>query len=227
MDNTTNPIFEHEALRYEIDTYLRFADIIYESKGRKEHGISHAEFSADIAGKVLAELGYSAREQRLAKAAAYMHDIGSVINRQFHARSGAIIVFNLFESLRPIGAHEDILEIITAIGSHEDKHAVPANAIAAAVVLGDKSDVRLERLRGSESAVLRDKHSKVIAACEGVEIKVSKETKTVSLHIEINTKVCSVMDYFEIFLSRTLFCQKACLTLNCSFELYINKDKFL
>ncbi|MCL2389530.1 MAG: HD domain-containing protein [Elusimicrobia bacterium] len=227
MNNTLDTIFGDITQNEEINTYLRFADIKYQSLGRKEHGQSHAAFASYIAGKVLKELGYSARQQRLAQIAAYMHDIGSVINTRDHERSGAMIAFNMLNSLKTAADEADILSIINAIGSHEDKHVMPRNHITAAVILGDKCDVRFERMRGADGATISDKHAKVVAACRGVDLQIFKKARTISLHLDINQEICSVMDYFEIFLSRTLFCQKASLALACEFELYINKDKFL
>ena len=222
-----NNIFDNIAQNEEVNTYLRFADIKYAARGRKEHGTGHAAYAAYIAGKVLAELGYSPHEQRLAQIAAYMHDIGSIISTKDHELSGAIIAFSLLDNLEIVTREPDILSIVNAIGSHEAKHSMPASPIAAAVILGDKCDVRHERMRGEDAATILDKHAKVVAACKSVSLEVSKKTRTIALHIDINEEISSVMDYFEIFLSRTLFCQKASLALSCEFELYINKDKFL
>ena len=114
--------------------------------------------------------------------------------------------------------------IASAIGCHEDKTMDPVSPIAAALVLGDKTDVRNERLRAEK---IHDKHSKVVAACQKVDVVVNKEEKNIALWLSIDKSICSVMDYFEIFLTRTNFCKRASRVLNCNFELYINKDKFL
>ncbi len=207
----------------EIRTYLEFTDMAFSQMGYKEHGQRHALYAADIAEQILKYLGYSKREQELAKIAAYLHDIGNVISKRGHDQSGSVMFFNFLETDQ---YSEDAFAVASAIGSHEDKNVDPISPIAAALVLGDKTDVRHERLRTDNLAQL-DKHARVLAACNKLDVIVSKENMTISLHLSINTAICSVMDYFEIFLARTNYCKRASRVLNCNFELYINKDKFL
>ncbi|MCL2144725.1 MAG: HD domain-containing protein [Endomicrobia bacterium] len=207
----------------EIRTYLNFTDFAFSKMGYKEHGLRHSIFAAEIAGQILKYLDYSEKEQELAKIAAYMHDIGNMISKHGHDQSGAVMFLNILDTDH---YNEDAFAVASAIGCHEDKNMDPVSPIAAALVLGDKTDVRHERLRTEDMHHL-DKHSKVIAACQKVDVVVCKEKATISLWLTIDTSVCSVMDYFEIFLSRTNYCKRASCILNCSFELYINKDKFL
>ena len=157
----------------------------------------------------------------MAKIAAYLHDIGNIISKDDQDHSGAMMYLNFFGQEY---YDEDALLIASAIGCHEDKTMDPVSPIAAALVLGDKTDVRNERLRAEK---IHDKHSKVVAACQKVDVVVNKEEKNIALWLSIDTSICSVMDYFEIFLTRTNFCKRASRVLNCNFELYINKDKFL
>lgn len=215
--------FENIKNNKEIKTYLKFTDKAFAIMGYKEHGESHAEYAADIAGQVLKYLGYSQREQELAKIAAYLHDMGNLISKDEHDQNGAMMFLNILEQE---DYNEDVFDIARAISCHEDKSNDPVSPIAAALVLGDKTDVRNERLRADENYLL-DKHSKVIAACQKVDVIVNKEEKTIGLWLTIDTNICSVMDYFEIFLSRTNYCKRASRVLHCQFELYINKDKFL
>lgn len=207
----------------EIQTYLEFTDNAFEQMGYKEHGMRHSKFAADIAGQVLKYLGYSEREQELAKIAGYLHDMGNMISTHGHDQSGAVMFLNVLDADY---YNEDAFAVASAIGCHEDKSMDPVSPIAAALVLGDKTDVHHERLRTEDMKQL-DKHSKVIAACQKVDVVVCKEKATISLWITIDTSICSVMDYFEIFLSRTNYCKRASRVLNCNFELHINKDKFL
>ena len=208
----------------EIQTYLDFTDEIFSGIGYKEHGKSHSYHASETAGQILKHLGYSQKEQELAKVAAYLHDIGNLISKTEHDQSGAIMFLNLVD-LNSV-CDKDIFAVATAIGNHEEKNTDPVSPIAAAVVLGDKTDVRHERLRGEEDVYV-DKHSRVIAACRKVELKIDKEKKIIALWINIDVNICSVMDYFEIFMPRTKFCTRASRVLGCDFELYINKDKFL
>lgn len=211
----------------EITTYLSYADHIFETVGYKEHGIRHAKHASDRAGYVLKELGYSETKQNLAKIAGYLHDIGNMVSRKGHAQSGAVMALNLLKpDKKNIEYTSDIFEVFGAIGSHEDKSMQPPTDIAAAVILGDKTDVHCERLR-TEDQYLRDAHSKVVGACENSEIKISKEKKEITLQLAIDTKICSIMEYFEIFTPRMNYCTKACNKLGCNFNFYINGDKFI
>lgn len=212
----------------EVNTYLKYADEIFAAIGYKEHGLRHAEKTANTAAYILKQLGYDSRMQELAKVAGYMHDIGNIVAKRDHAQSGAIIAIKIFKQLhlKEEKYNSDLLEIFGAIGSHEDKSMEPPTFIAAAVVLGDKTDVHHDRLR-SEEQRYKDTHSKVIAACEKSEIEIPKNKKKIILKLDIDTNICSIMEYFEIFTSRMIFCRKACSVLKCDFGLYINGDEFL
>ncbi|MDR1696204.1 MAG: HD domain-containing protein [Endomicrobium sp.] len=215
--------FESIRNNKEIQTYLEFTDAAFAQMGYKEHGQSHALYSAEIAEQILKYLGYTKREQELAKIAAYLHDIGNIISKHEHDQSSAVMFLNFVDNR---DFDEEVYAVTSAIGCHEDKDTDPVSPIAAALVLGDKTDVRHERLR-TESKINLDKHSRVIAACQKVDVVVDREEKTIALRLKIDTSICSVMDYFEIFMARTNYCRRASRVLGCNFELYINKDKFL
>ncbi len=221
-------IFENIKNNKEILTYLKYSDKIFKALGYKEHGVAHAIYTAQTAGYILEKLGYTKRMQELAKIAGFLHDVGNLVSRRDHTRSSAFIAMALLGEIQTKEEkyNGDVFEVFNAIGSHEDKNATPPNEITAAVILGDKTDVRHQRLRTPEQRY-KDIHSKVIAACRNIKIEVSKEKKEISLHLDINTEICSIMEYFEIFTQRTLYCSKACKVLKCSFGLYINGDKFL
>jgi metal-dependent HD superfamily phosphatase/phosphodiesterase len=215
--------FENVKNSGEIQTYLEYTDRAFALLGYKEHGKRHAAYCADTAEQILKYLGYGKREQELTKIAAYLHDIGSVVSKRGHAKSGAVMFLNLLD----LTSYDDeSFAVASAIGCHEDKNTDPVSPIAAALVLGDKTDVRHERSRDA-GINNSDKHSKVIAACQKVNVIINKEKMTIDLNIIIDDTICSVMDYFEIFMARTNFCRRACRVLNCNFELHINKDKFL
>ena len=220
--------FEDIKNNEEILTYLKYSDDYFESIGYKEQGLSHALFTAERAADVLKQLGYTARKQELAKISGFLHDIGNLIGKNGHAQSGAVIAMHILSKMdiSEEKYNSDIFEIFGAIGSHEDKNMTSPTEIAAAVVLGDKTDVRYQRLR-SEDKKFKDVHSKVIAACNSTKLEVDKDNCEISLSIDIDTKICSIMEYFEIFTQRTIYCSKACSVLNCGFSLYINGDRFL
>jgi metal-dependent HD superfamily phosphatase/phosphodiesterase len=207
----------------EVQIYLEFTDNAFAIMGYKEHGQGHAMRSAETAENILKSLGYSTRNQELAKISAYLHDIGNMVSIHSHDQSSSIMFLNIIDE----NCYDDeVFAVATAIGGHEDKNMDPVSPIAAALVLGDKTDVRRERIR-TKDMFLIDKYSLVIAACCKVEVVVNKEKSIIELKIDIDTSNCSVMDYFEIFMSRTIYCKRAANVLKCDLELYINEDKFL
>jgi metal-dependent HD superfamily phosphatase/phosphodiesterase len=215
--------FEAIKNNIEIQTYLEFTDKAFALVGCVEHGILHAMYSAEVAERVLKNLGYSAREQELAKIAAYVHDIGSMISKYDHDQSSAIMFLNI---LGEDAYNEDVFAVASAVGCHEDKSIAPVSPIVAALILGDKVDMRSERIRIKNLFYL-DKYSRVLAACRKIDLVVSKKNMTIILKLVIDVEMCSVMDYFEVFTARTNCCRKASNVLGCNFELYINEDKFL
>ncbi len=211
-----------------IKTYIEKADESLKALGYTEHSYAHVNKVSQTAGNILRELGYSARECELAEIAGYLHDIGNVINRVDHAQSGAIMAFRILDKMS--ASAEDIATIITAIGNHDENTAYPVSPIAAALILADKSDVRRTRVRNKDIAVF-DIHDRVNYSVVKSELKVKPEVvddkRVIELKIQIDTEVCSVMNFFEIFLNRMLLCRKAAERLNLEFSLIVNKQKML
>lgn len=203
----------------EIRTYITQADRSLNAMGYTEHSFAHVGKCAEIAAHILSTLGYSEREVELARIAAFMHDIGNVVNRADHAQSGAVMAFRILDKMGMDPA--DVAAVVTAIGNHDEHTAFPVNAIAAALILADKTDVRRSRVRNSDIASF-DIHDRVNYAVEQSEVRLDPEAKTVSLVLTINTEVCAVMDYFEIFLQRMVLCRKAAQALDLRFHLDIN-----
>ncbi len=203
----------------EIKTYIKQADASLKVLGYTEHSLAHCTKCAEVAGKLLKDLGYDDHEVELAKIAGYMHDIGNVVNRVDHAQSGAIMAFRLLDK---IGMDpEDTAKIITAIGNHDEGTAFPVNEVAAALIIADKTDVRRSRVRNRET-IKDDIHDRVNYAVKSSEIALNLKTKNLTLVLTIDTKICAVMDYFEIFLSRMLLCRKAADVFGLHFKLNIN-----
>ena len=203
----------------EIRTYITQADASLIALGFTEHSFAHVTKCAETASSLLRDLGYDAREIELAKIAGFMHDIGNVINRNDHAQSGAVMAFRILDKLGMDPA--DVAVVITAIGYHEDKTAFPVNAVAAALLLADKTDVRRSRVRNRET-INFDIHDRVNYAVEKSDLALDAAARTVTLTLTINTEVCAVMDYFEIFLDRMLLCRKAAEFFSLKFTLNIN-----
>ncbi|MFQ9315404.1 HD domain-containing protein [Dysgonomonas mossii] len=208
----------------EIKTYIKQADASLAVMGYTEHSFAHTTKCAEVAGQLLKDLGYEDRDIELAKIAAYMHDIGNVINRADHAQSGAVMAFRLLEKMGMPA--EDIATIITAIGNHDEKTAFPVNAVAAALIIADKTDVRRSRVRRKRT-IHTDIHDRVNYAVEKADLKLDTENKTITLCLTIDTKISAVMEYFEIFIERMLLCRKATDYFGFSFKLNINDNAIM
>lgn len=208
----------------EIKTYIKQADASLAVMGYTEHSFAHTTKCAEVAGQLLKDLGYDDRDIELAKIAAYMHDIGNVINRADHAQSGAVMAFRLLEKMGMPA--EDIATIITAIGNHDEKTAFPVNAVAAALIIADKTDVRRSRVRRKRT-INTDIHDRVNYAVEKADLKLDTENKTITLCLTIDTKISAVMEYFEIFIERMLLCRKATDYFGFSFKLNINGNAIM
>ena len=203
----------------EIRTYITQADASLLALGYTEHSFAHVTRCAVVAGDLLQELGYDAHTVELCRIAAFMHDIGNVVNRNDHAQTGAVMAFRILDNMGM--EPSDVAAVITAIGHHDDSTAFPVNAIAAALLLADKTDVRRSRVRNRET-INFDLHDRVNYAVEQSDQRLDQKAKTVTLTLSINTEVCAVMDYFEIFLQRMLLCRKAAEFFGLTFKLDIN-----
>ena len=192
--------------------------------GYTEHGDRHCSLASNIAHNIMVRLGKNEKRAQLAAIAGYLHDIGNVINRDYHAQTTSIMVLNI---LTEMGMEfEDVIEIIAAIGNHDEKDGMPISDICAAIILADKSDVHRSRVRTTEF-IKKDIHDRVNWAAKSSFLRVDEENKKVTLEIKIDTSISSVMEYFEIFLSRMAVCRRAAEFLDLKFELEINGQKLL
>ena len=207
-----------------IKTYIRMADASLGELGFTEHSFAHVGKTADVAAYILSTLGYDKREIELAQIAAYMHDIGNVINRIDHAQSGAVMAFQILTSLG-FGA-EDVATIVTAIGNHDEGTGVPVNAVAAALILADKADVRRSRVRNQDTTTF-DIHDRVNYSVKKSTLKINEDRTLVKLKLTVDTHFGSVMDYFEIFMQRMILCRKAAEKLGLQFKLIINEQQLI
>ena len=187
--------------------------------GYTEHGRRHIGIVSEIAGNILEELGYSEREIELARIAGYLHDIGNSIKRMDHAHTGAILAYDILKRLgMPL---EDAAEIMMAIGNHDENSGTAVSTVSAALILADKSDVHRSRVR-NENLSRFDIHDRVNYAVEEAKVEVDTENKKIYLKLKIDTEICPVIKYFEIFLDRMLMCKKAASYLDVWFHLEIN-----
>ncbi len=208
----------------EIKTYIKKADESLEAQGYTEHSAAHVCHVAQTARYLLENLQYSAREIELVQIAGYLHDIGNLVNRVDHSQSGAIMAFRLLDRLGMLP--EDIAEVVTAIGNHDEGTGVPVSPIAAALILADKSDVRRSRVRNSDVASF-DIHDRVNYSVTESSLKVDQARADLTLKLTIDTRYSPVMEYFEIFLERMILCRRAAEALGLRFHLQINEQTLL
>ena len=211
----------YESLKHneEIRTYIRRADESLKALGFTEHSFAHVTRVSETAAGILTDLGYDAHDVELTKIAGYLHDIGNLVNRVDHSQSGALMAFRILDHMGMPA--EDIATVVTAIGNHDEGTGVPVNGVAAALILADKSDVRRTRVRNEDFATF-DIHDRVNYSVTSSDLVLDKDARTVTLTLDIDTDVASVMSYFEIFLGRMIMCRKAADKLGLQFKLNIN-----
>ena len=207
-----------------IRTYIKKADESLAALGYTEHSFAHVGKVAQTAKYILEALEMPAHTVELAQIAGYTHDIGNLVNRVEHSQSGAIMMFRLLDhkDMPP----EDIATIVTAIGNHDEGTGVAVNAVAAALILADKTDVRRSRVRNNDFATF-DIHDRVNYSVEESKLDLNREEMAITLTLKIDTSISSVMDYFEIFLERMVMCRKAAAFLGLKFRLTINDQQML
>jgi len=202
-----------------INIYIKKADEALNSLGYTEHNVAHVTKVAECAGYILKTLGYSEREIELVKIAAYLHDIGNLVNRVEHSQSGAVMAFRILDKLGMPA--EDIADVVAAIGNHDEGTGIPVNAIAAALFLADKSDVRRTRVRNVDVAKF-DIHDRVNYSVVKSSFLINEKKTEIVLSLKIDSEYSTVSEYFEIFLERMMLCRKAAEKLGLKFGLIIN-----
>ena len=202
-----------------VSIYIKTADASLEALGYTDHGTSHLERVSDRAGDILLSLGYSDHEITLAKIAGYLHDIGNLVNRIEHSQSGGIMAFTLLNTMGMPA--EDIAPIVAAIGNHDEGTGTAVSAVAAALILADKSDVCRDRVR-YKTIDYSDIHDRVNYSVTSSELITDTDKKTVTLYLISDTDIASVMDFFEIFASRMTMCKHAAQKLGLEFSVVIN-----
>ena len=192
--------------------------------GFTEHGSSHAMKTAKTAADILSALGCEERQVELARMAAYMHDIGNCINRTDHAHTGALMAMMI---LRDMGMEpQETAVICAAIGNHDEKTGTAVDPVSAALILADKTDVRRSRVRAQNHADF-DIHDRVNYAVTASSLNIDAEKRMITMEIELDDKLCSVMDYFEIFTERMLMCRRAAKMLDCRFSMCAHGSKVI
>ena len=207
-----------------IQTYIIRADESLGALGFTEHSFAHVRHVAETAGYILQTMGYDDRTAELAKIAGYLHDIGNLVNRKDHSQSGAVMAWSILNDMGCDPA--EVATIVTAIGNHDEGTGVPVNAVAAAMILADKADVRRSRVRNTDLSTF-DIHDRVNYSVTKSALKINEDKTLVTLTLTVDTKFGSVMEYFEIFMQRMLLCRKAAEKLGLQFKLIINEQQLL
>ena len=208
----------------ELDSLIRGAQKQLNAIGYTEHGHRHISIVSKRAGDILEKLGYPERIVELARIAGYMHDIGNCVNRVDHAHSGAIMAYNILKEMKmPV---DERTEIMMAIGNHDENSGTAISDISAALILADKSDVHRDRVVNKNLSTF-DIHDRVNYAVTNAELEIDEKERKIILNLTIDTNICPVLDYFEIFMQRTMMSKYAAKYLKVWFELVINGTKLL
>ncbi|MFQ3675178.1 MAG: HD domain-containing protein [Endomicrobiia bacterium] len=202
--------------------YISQADKNFAALGYTEQGLRHAKYTSNLVEKILSNLNFSSKEIDLTKTASFLHDIGCAVAYKDHEQSGAIISYKILSKLNFV--KEDIFKIISLVSAHEDPELIAISDLVSSIVLADKTDVLRERVKKKDFKLF-DKHDYVHYAVTKNVLDIYKDK--IILELTIDTKICSVLEYFEIFMSRINFCRKACAKLGLSFNFYINEVKYL
>lgn len=216
--------YDHVRNDSAVQVYISQADASMKALGFTEHSFAHVTMVAERAAYILKTLEYDDRTVELAKIAGFLHDIGNVINRVDHSQSGAVMAFRILDRME--FPPEEIATIISAIGNHDEGTGVPVNAVAAALIVADKSDVRRSRVRNPMD-VRVDIHDRVNYSATRSELLADPKAGTLLLKLEVDTEISSSMEYLEIFMKRMLMCRSAAEKLGLKFHLEINGQKLV
>ena len=212
----------------EVKAIMYIAENQIEALGFTEHSVRHSSIVSKWAGEILEAMGGDPQRVEMARIAGYLHDIGNSINRYDHAQSGAILAYKIVT--RRGMAFRDAADSMMAIGNHDESKGLPVSDITSALILADKADVHKSRVRTNSTRMSMENmniHDRVNLAAEKSHVYVDKEANEIVLNITIDTKICSVMDYFEIYFARMQLCRRAADFLGSKFVLIINGSRLV
>ena len=216
--------FEEVKNNKAIREYIKRADEALLALGYTEHSFAHVGNVASRVEYILRTLGFDEHDIEMACIAAYMHDIGNLVNRVDHSQSGAIMAFRILDKMGMEA--EDLATVVAAIGNHDEGTGMAVNPIAAALIIADKSDVRRSRVRNNDLSTF-DIHDRVNYSVARSELEINEEKTVIRLSLTVETQYSSVMEYFEIFLERMIMCRKAAECFGLRFSLSINDQVLL
>ena len=208
----------------EVLAFIKKGNANLGAMGFTDHSEAHSGPVAERAAEILKKFGYPEKDIELVKIAGFMHDIGNAVNRSHHAEYGALLANDILKKTDlPL---EDRVQIVSAIGLHDESTGGATDPISAALIIADKTDVRRSRVREKNKATF-DKHDRVNYAVTDTKLKINVENRVISLNLQIDPKICSMYEYFEIFLGRMMMCKRAAEVLEASFKLTVNGAKVL
>ncbi len=193
--------------------------------GYTDHSQIHSGLVAQTAAVILKKFGYTDEDIELARIAGYMHDIGNAVNRVHHAEYGGLLANEILKNSDM--SIKDRITVVSAISNHDESTGGAVDPVSAALIIADKTDVRRDRVRSEKGKAAFDIHDRVNYAVTEHKLKINLEKKTISLNLQIDTKICSMYEYFEIFLGRMMMCRGAADMLGATFKLMANGSKVL
>lgn len=208
----------------EILAYIRKGNANLQVLGFTDHSIAHSGLVADRAAYILSEMGYSEQEQNLVKIAGFMHDIGNAINRKQHAEYGGLLADSILKNFDI--SLEDRITIVSAIAHHDESTGGATDVVSAALIIADKTDVRRNRVCETDATAF-DIHDRVNYAVIENKLIINVDDKTITLELTIDESVCTMYEYFDIFLQRMLLSRAAAEMLGAKFGLVVNGNKVL
>ena len=208
----------------EVLAFIKKGNANLGAMGFTDHSEAHSGLVAELAAEILKKFGYPEKDIELVKIAGFMHDIGNAVSRSHHAEYGALLANDILKKTDL--SLEDRVQIVSAIGLHDESTGGATDPISAALIIADKTDVRRSRVREKNKATF-DKHDRVNYAVTDTKLKINVEKRVISLNLQIDPKICSMYEYFEIFLGRMMMCKRAAEVLEASFKLTVNGSKVL
>ena len=212
----------------EVIAIMDIAESQIEALGFTEHSVRHSTLVSKWAGEILEKIGAEPRRVELARIAGYLHDIGNSVNREDHAQSGALLAYQILTRMGM--GYREAAEVMMAIGNHDENQGLPVSDITAALIIADKADVHKSRVRTNTTRMSMNNlniHDRVNLAAERSRVVVEEQAGEILLEITIDTSLCPVMDYFEIYFKRMQLCRRAADFLGMRFGLIINDSRLL
>ena len=219
-----HPIYDQIFKNEVIKNYVTIQNEALQALGYTEHSFAHVGIVTERVKYILDTLDYPEHQIDLGMSAAYLHDIGNIVNRSSHSQSGGVMAFELLHDLNLDS--KDIAHIAMAIGNHDEGNGFPVNAMTAALIIADKSDVRRSRVQEKEQDKF-DIHDRVNYAVTDTLLKINQEKTGIKLKMTIDNRYCAVGEFFEIFMERMLLCRRSAAKLNLEFHLIINEQSLM